>query len=326
MPITSPLRVGIVGTGFVAKLRAEILQQDPRVQVVAIAGKSDRAIALGQELGLTVCEYWSELVMRSDLDLIVVATVNRDHSAVVAQALRAGKHVIVEYPLALNLAEAQELVQLARQKNLMLHVEHIELLGGVHQAVVQYLSQIGTPVYARYATQNPQRPAPSKWSYIPELFGFPLVGAVSRVHRLTAMFGQVNSVSCQLRYTGASLPHQFTACVCNAQLQFANGLVADVSYSKGESFWKSERSIEIQGSQGAIVFVGDAGRLITEAGEIAIAVDPPRGLFKRDTENVLAHLFTGAALYTNSDSVLQALAVACAAEKAAQTNQVVEIG
>ncbi len=325
MAINLPLRVGIVGTGFVAKLRAEILQQDDRIELKAIAGSSERAAILSQEFNLEICDYWSELVVRSDIDLVLVANVNRDHILVVSQALRAGKHVIVEYPLAFSLAEARAAVQLAEQKNLFLHVEHIELLGGVHQLVKKNLAKIGQPFYARYATQNPQRPSPTKWTYKPELFGFPLIAAVSRIHRLTALFGEVQAVSCQLRYRGDALPQQFSSCVCNAQLHFASGLIADVSYSKGENFWKSERTIEIQATDGAIIFEGDTGKLIAVDGETPLTAEAPRGLFKRDTENVLSHLFTGSPLYTSSESALHALAVACAAEKAAMTKQVIEV-
>lgn len=319
------MRIGIVGTGFVAKLRAEIFSQDKRVQLKAIAGSLDKAKEIAQAFGMEAHEYWSELVIRPDIDLVVVANINRDHSTVVSQALRCGKHVIVEYPLSFNLAEAEDLVQLAQQKQLLLHVEHIELLGGVHQATVESLSKIGTPFYARYVTQNPQRPAPDKWTYMPDLFGFPLVAAVSRIHRLTAMFGTVKTVSCQLRYAGLHLPKQFTSCVCNAQLQFSNGLIADVGYSKGESVWKPERSLEIQGSDGAILFEAEAGKLITADGEETLSAGPSRGLFKKDTENVLAHLFAGAPLYVTPESALHALAVGCAAEKSARTSQVVEV-
>jgi len=321
-----PLRVGLVGSGFVAKLRAEILSQDPRIVLTAIAGNLEKAQAIAQEFAIAnLHQYWSELVMRPDLDLVVICNVNRDHAAVVGQALRSGKHVIVEYPLSFNLTEAEELVNLAQQQNLMLHVEHIELLGGVHQLVMEHLSKIGTPFYARYSTKSPQRPVPDKWTYKPDLFGFPLTAAVSRLNRIIVLFGKVKSVSCQLRYSGDNLPHHYTSCVCNAQLQFEKGVLADVSYSKGENFWQPERIMELQGSQGAIVFSGDKGKLVTADGEIELDAGTTRGLFKKDTENVLSHLFTGTPLYTNHESILHSLAVANAAEKSAITNQIVTL-
>jgi biliverdin reductase len=327
--ITSPLRVGIVGTGFVAKLRAEILSQDPRVQLKAIAGSIDKAQAIALSVAngesIQTYSYWSELVVRPDLDLVIVANVNRDHAAVVAQALRSGKHVVVEYPLAFSYAEAESLVQLAKAQNLLLHVEHLELLGAVHQSVLKVIPALGVPFYARYVTQTPQHPAPDKWTYMPDLFGFPLVAAVSRVHRMTSLFGKVKSVSCQVRYQGQAMPRRYTSCVCNAQLQFVSGLVADISYSKGEHLWKPERCMEIQGSSGAVIFEGESGKLFTAEGETLITAEAPKGLFKRDTENVLDHLFSGVPLYTNSESALHAIAVACAAEQASKNNSVVEV-
>lgn len=324
--LPQPLRVGLVGSGFVAKLRAEILSQDPRTQLIAIAGTLTKAQAIAQEFNISnLHQYWSELVVRPDIDLVIVCNVNRDHAAVVGQALRSGKHVIVEYPLSFNLAEAEELVNLAKQNNLLLHVEHIELLGGVHQLVMEHLSQVGKPFYARYSTKSPQHPIPDKWTYNPDLFGFPLTAAVSRLNRIITLFGKVKAVSCQLRYSGDRLPRHFTSCVCNAQLQFENGVLADISYSKGENFWQPERVMELQGSQGALIFSGDKGKLITADGEIELDAGTTRGLFKKDTENVLSHLFNGTPLYTNHESILHSLAVANAAEKSAATNQTVTL-
>ncbi|AFY74629.1 putative dehydrogenase [Synechococcus sp. PCC 7502] len=323
MNLTSPLRVGIVGTGFAAKTRTELFSQDQRVQVKGIAGNWDRVQAIAQEFNTKAYEFWSELVIQPDLDVIVVSTVNREHGAIVRQALNTGKHVVVEYPLCLGLAEAKSLVELANHKDLMLHIEHIELLGKVHLLAAQALPTIGEPYYIRYATTTPQCPAPDKWTYMPELFGFPLVAATSRIHRLTAMFGKVSSVTCQLSYLGDDLPRRFSSCICNAQLKFTNGAIADVSYKKGESFWTSERSLEIQGTKGAIVFAADSGKLITVDGEVPLIAEAPKGLFKQDTQNVIDHLLDGKPLYTNADSAVYALAVACAAEKSAALGQTV---
>lgn len=322
--LQKPLRIGIVGSGFVARLRTEIFSQDPRTIVTAIAGNPEKAQAIAQEFSIEhIYQYWSDLVMRSDIDLVVVCNVNRDHAAVVSQALRSGKHVVVEYPLSFSLDEAEELIALAQQKNLMLHVEHIELLSGVHQTAIANLAKIGKPFYAKYSTKTPQSPAPDKWTYKADLFGFPLTAAVSRLNRIIMLFGKVKAISCQLSYAGNNLPHTFTSCVCNAQLQFESGVLADISYSKGESFWQSERVMELQGSQGAIIFAGEKGKLITADGEAELDAGTNRGLFKKDVENVLLHLFEGTPLYNNYGDVLHSLAVANAAERAALTNQTV---
>jgi biliverdin reductase len=330
---SNPLRVGIAGSGFVAKLRASLFHEDPRTVVTAIAGNLAAAQPIAAEFGAVALPHWSALVTQPDVDLVVICNVNRDHGLVAEQALRAGKHVIVEYPLAFDIATAKNLIALAQSQDLLLHVEHIELLGGVHRLVVEHLPQIGVPIYARYATQGPQTPAPDKWTYQPELFGFPLVAAVSRLNRLIVLWGQVRQVSCQVRYIGVSSDgvllapdgKRYRACVCNAQLQFANGVLADVSYSKGEYFWKPERIMEVQGSSGGLWFSGDKGTLRTAQGDLELDAGTTRGLFKKDTANVLDYLFADGSLYVKPADILHSLEVAVAAEQSALTNQVVTI-
>jgi len=50
--LNQPMRVGIVGSGFVAKLRTEILSQDARIKLVAIAGTPEKAQAIAQEFNI----------------------------------------------------------------------------------------------------------------------------------------------------------------------------------------------------------------------------------------------------------------------------------
>ncbi|MDX1976694.1 MAG: Gfo/Idh/MocA family oxidoreductase [Pseudanabaenaceae cyanobacterium bins.68] len=324
---SAPLQVGIIGSGFVAKLRAELFTNDPRSEVVAIAGTPSRTREIVASLSLSAQTYADprDLIARSDLDLVVIANANCDHGDLAAAVLASGKNAIVEYPLSLAFDQARELVAYAEAHNLLLHIEHIELLSGVHQTVKQHLAEVGEVWHARYVTQNPQRPAPDKWTYRPAQFGFPLVASLSRIHRLTHLFGAVSTVSCQVKYQGADLPHRFTSCICQAQLQFSNGVMAEVGYSKGEGIWQPQRSLVIEGSKGAMVFEGEKGRLVTAEGETALQASAPQGLFKQDTIAVLDFLFEQKPLYTQSSHALYALGVGEAAARAASTNQVISI-
>ncbi len=325
------IRVGLVGTGYAAKTRAETFQADPRAQVVAVTGHTpEKTAAFSSLFHLDVSPSWLELVQRSDLDLVVICTVNRDHGAIARAALDAGKHVVVEYPLALEVAEAEALIAQAQRHDRLLHVEHIELLSGIHQTLRQHLSEIGTPFYARSATINPQRPVGDRWTYRPDLFGFPLVAALARLSRLIDLFGQVESVTCQTRYwshEGFCLPQwigstsAYAACLCNAQLQFTSGLLADLSYGKGEVFWQASRTLEVQGERGALVFEGDEGKLIRGDEVIPLDTGSRRGLFARDTTIVLDHLLDGKPLYTTPAASLYALRVAEATQRSAETGQ-----
>ena len=195
-----PLKIGIVGTGFAAQRRAESLQADDRAQLLYVSGNSPESIAnFSQKYQISALDSALSLASHPDLDLIVIANVNQAHASIARTALKSGKHVIVEYPLAFHPAAAAELITLAETENKLLHVEHIELLGGLHQTQQQYLDSLGNIHLARYTTIAPGRPAPRRWTFHRDLFGFPLIAALSRIHRFTNLFGEVESVSCHCR-------------------------------------------------------------------------------------------------------------------------------
>ncbi|MEA5620377.1 Gfo/Idh/MocA family oxidoreductase [Cronbergia sp. UHCC 0137] len=313
------LRVGLVGTGYAAKHRAEALVNAARVNLVAIAGHTpEKTTALAQEYSTQAIDSWQDLVQRQDIDLVIISTINRDHGKITRAALNNGKHVIVEYPLSVDFQEAEELVALAKTQNKLLHIEHIELLGGLHQALKQQIAKVGDLFYVRYSTINPQHPAPRKWTYNHDQFGFPLIGALSRLHRLTDLFGKVLTVNCHQRYWETESEY-YQTCFCTAQFCFANGLLAQVVYGKGETLWQSERKFEVHGEKGGLIFDGDTGILVQAEESTPIEVGTRRGLFAKDTNMVLDHLFDGTPLYVTPEASLYTLKVADAAQRAAKT-------
>jgi biliverdin reductase len=321
-----PFKVGLVGTGYVAKLRADILQTDDRAQITHVCGHTpEKNESFCQTYGAQGCGSWQDLVIQPEIDLVIITAINRDHGAIAHAALQAGKHVVVEYPLSLDVREAESLIQLANAQDKMLHVEHIELLSGIHRAVKAALPAIASPFYVRYTSLAPQRPAPQKWTYQPELFGFPFIGALSRISRLTNLFGQVKAVSGQSRFWGGANSLGYTSCVCTAQLKFDSGLVADVIYGKGEAIWKSDRTLEIRGETGAILIDGEQGTLMQIDQTYPIGMGSRRGLFAQDTAMVLDHLTTGEPLYVTPEESLYALKVADAVRRASETGETVSI-
>jgi biliverdin reductase len=324
------MRVGLIGTGHAAKLRADALQEEPRADLVVVAGQGlERTQAFSQPYGAIACNGWQDLIARSDVDLVVIATINRDHGAIAQAALNAGKHVVVEYPLALDVTEAETAIALANNHQKLLHVEHIELLGGVHQALKASLPLIGDPFFARYITLKPERPAPQRWSYRLDDFGFPLVGALSRLHRLIDLFGEVASVTCQAQFLPplplpVAAPY-YSTCLCTAHLRFKSGLLAEVTYGKGEALWQAKRTFEVQGKTGALILEGEQGTLIGADGTEAIAIGSRRGLFAKDTAMVLERLTMGTPLYVTPDASLYTLKIADAARQSAATGNVIEV-
>lgn len=325
------VRVGIVGTGFVASRRADVFQADPRTQVVATAGRTWEKVAqLAATCGAKPYAAWQDLVT-ADLDLVVVAHASQFHGEVVEAALQAGKHVVVEYPLAVDLTQARRLVHLARQQNRLLHVEHIELISPIHLAIRQAFPSLGRPFHAHNRTCVPQRPAPRKWTYHRHQFGFPFVGALARLNRLIDLLGLVRSVYGEWQVAGEDPEGYYTSCHCRALLTFADGPTATLVYAKGEQIWQSERRFKILGEQGAIVIDGERGELIqpdsSGKGTQSTPLDlgDMKGLFARETTWVIDHLIDGRPLYTSPEASLYALQVAKAIETSSLTGQSVSL-
>ena len=110
-----PLRWGVLGTGWIAEHFATALHRDTRQRVVAVGS---RTVASAQEFAdrtgaARAHGSYADLVADPDVDVVYIATPHNHHHAHALLALDAGKHVLVEKPIALNAAEAQEIADRA---------------------------------------------------------------------------------------------------------------------------------------------------------------------------------------------------------------------
>jgi predicted dehydrogenase len=117
------VRIGIIGCG-VGILHLEGFADDPRVQVVAIAGlDDDRCRELAAKFGVPkVYREYQDLIADPDIDAVTVAVPNFLHGPVTIAALNAGKHAMVEKPLARTAAEGEAMIAAARKANRVLGV------------------------------------------------------------------------------------------------------------------------------------------------------------------------------------------------------------
>jgi biliverdin reductase len=324
--INLPIRVGIVGTGFAAKVRAQCISTESRTQLIAVAGRNpERTREFAQSFDILPLDDWQQLIQMPNIDLVLVATINGNHGAIVKAAIAAGKHTIVEYPLAIDFAEAAGIVKLAVAKKVLLHVEHIELLGGLHQTMKEWLDRLGEVHYARYSTIVCQRPIPEKWTFNRTEFGFPLIAALSRLHRFTDLFGAIESINCQNQYWGG-VGDYYKTCLCTAQLRFKNtNAIGEVVYGKGEGLWQNSRKFEVHGANGALIFDGDEGAFIQDGISPPLDLGARKGLFAKDLELVLDHLIDGKPNYVTPAASLATLRVADAARISAETRRMVVV-
>src|SRR4051812_18059364 len=116
-PMTSPVRAGILGTGWAAGRHAEALRRLPGVELAAVAGRDPAgAAAFAERHGVaSVRPSAAALLEDPSIDAVHVCTVNAVHAAQARDALAAGKHVLCEKPLGVSAAETRELVALAEE-------------------------------------------------------------------------------------------------------------------------------------------------------------------------------------------------------------------
>lgn len=110
-------KIGLAGCGWISRVFVEAFRSLPNAEVVACcASSSESAERFAAELGIeNACADWRDLVAREDVDVITVGTPNVLHHPIAVAALDAGKHVIVEKPLAMSLEEGREIFQRAQQ-------------------------------------------------------------------------------------------------------------------------------------------------------------------------------------------------------------------
>lgn len=117
-----PIRVGLIGNGYAgATIHVPLISAVDGLRLVRIATARPGSVMLG---GVETVATPTQLIEASDIDLVVIATPNTTHAALAREALRAGKHVVLEKPFTVTSAEAQELLQIAAAKERVLSVFH----------------------------------------------------------------------------------------------------------------------------------------------------------------------------------------------------------
>jgi len=108
--------VAIVGAGNIGTIRARTIATSGRGCVRAVADADlSRARALGEQYGAAATADWREVVCRPDVDAVIISTPTKYHAQVAVEALRAGKHVLCEKPLARTIEEGERIVEAACQ-------------------------------------------------------------------------------------------------------------------------------------------------------------------------------------------------------------------
>ncbi len=259
------IRFGIIGCGVVAPTHAMALDNIARAELVAIADRSEsRVEEFAREFGVaTTYGNHEGLLANDDIDAVCVCTPHHLHAPIAIEAARAGKHVLIEKPMATNLEDADELIRLCDEGDLRLGVVFQHRFDPASAYIKQLVSdgELGTvalaSVYVKWF-RDAEYYDPSSWrgSWDTAGGGVLINQAIHAMDVLCWLIGDVRSV---VGYAGARVHDIEVEDTAAAALRFANGAFGVVEAST-TTYPQTDERIEIAGSRGTVTI--DGGKIV----------------------------------------------------------------
>jgi predicted dehydrogenase len=135
------IRVAVVGAGYWGPNLIRNFVACPDTELVAVCDRDEKRLAkaLSGYPGVEPVRQFDEIVGRPDIDAVAIATPVNTHAPMGIAALQAGKHVLIEKPLAASVADAERLVAMAREVGRVLMVDHTYVYSGPIQRIKQII-------------------------------------------------------------------------------------------------------------------------------------------------------------------------------------------
>ncbi len=265
------LALAVVGLGRAGRARVAALEAHPRARLAALVRRQPEPGERG----------FAEVLGDPEIQGVILCTPNLGHAPAAESALAAGKHVLVEFPLAASAGEARALQELATRVQSMLHVEHIELLSPSQRHQRERVAGLGRPLGGElsFTASN------TGWIGDPAQAGSPALRAVARLHRLVDLFGEA-------RVEDARLEGDARAYRLVVELGFAAGAgpVRLVETRKPELERATRWAIDCENGR-----LGDP------------PVEAPGALFRQDLDVFVARVLDGKPGYVPEARVLHVL-------------------
>ncbi|MEJ1977851.1 MAG: Gfo/Idh/MocA family oxidoreductase [Acetobacteraceae bacterium] len=258
------LRIGVVGAGHFGRFHALKVAASKRARLVGLYDiDPERAALVGREAGGAPALALDALFAASDA--VVIAAPAEAHHALASQALEAGRHVLVEKPIAATLAQADALAALAAERKLVLQVGHLLRFSAEHRAIS---SRIARPLYIEATRIAPYKPRGTDVSVILDLM----------IHDLDLVLALVDSEIESVDALGAAVSSP-TEDIANARVRFANGCVAAITASRISI--KTDRRMRLFSQEGYLSADFGARKLVMIGRERGLPL-PGTGGFRRE--------------------------------------------
>ncbi|EHB62264.1 MULTISPECIES: Gfo/Idh/MocA family protein [Paenibacillus] len=116
-----PIRFGIIGCGIIADIHAQCIESTDEAELAAVFDtKPESAAAFVEKYGGDVCGSLEELLARPDVEAVCICTPSGLHADQTVLAAKAGKHVLVEKPMAIRLEDAERMIEACHEAGVRL--------------------------------------------------------------------------------------------------------------------------------------------------------------------------------------------------------------
>jgi predicted dehydrogenase len=253
-----PLGIGVVGCGGIAWAHLEAIAKEPRVRLAAVADvDAARLERVADKFGAPA-RYgsWDALLEDAAVEAVILPLPHHLHEPAAIAALEAGRHVLVEKPIANTVAEADRMIAAAERARRVLMVGHMKRFNRSVVAMKRAVERgsIGEPFSFETVYYGPREIIPS----IPWVMkkatggGGPLVGfGTHHVDVLRWLFGEVREVACfTSRAVVEAAEVEDTAALA---LRFAGGVTGVIHFTWARSVEAFFEQFRVLGSRGEIV-------------------------------------------------------------------------
>ncbi|HOV16186.1 MAG TPA: Gfo/Idh/MocA family oxidoreductase [Candidatus Cloacimonadota bacterium] len=220
------VKIGVVGVGHLGKFH---VQKFLKIADCILTGIYDinqqRAQEVSQALGVKSFPTYEELL--DNVDAVDIAATTTYHYELAKSALLKGKHIFVEKPITSDLAQAEELLQIAKDKDMIIQVGHIERFNPV---ILKVEDEINEPMFIESHRISMFQPRGTDVPVVLDLM----------IHDIDLILSFIQSPLQEIRASGVGILTP-SIDIANARLEFANGAIANVTSSRVSM--KQERKI-----------------------------------------------------------------------------------
>jgi predicted dehydrogenase len=211
------LPVAVIGCGYLGKFHAQKYAGHPEAALVAVVDTdSGRAKALAAETGSTALSDYRDLYSQIQAASVVVPTPL--HHAIAKDLLEHGIHLLLEKPMTVTLAEAQELNTLARERNLILQIGHLERFNPAYLAVAD---KVKNPLFIESHRLNSFQERGTEVDVILDIM----------IHDIDLILNLVHDEVKTIHAVGIPVISSMID-IANARLEFERGCVVNVTASR----------------------------------------------------------------------------------------------